>query len=50
MTLEEINALNLDNDSKSLIKSIYFKEYMKEIEDSMEIRLKFIDNISKLIK
>jgi len=49
MTLGEINSLDITEENKLLIKSIYFKEYMKEIEDNKEIRLNFINNISKLI-
>jgi len=49
MTLDEISSLNITEENKLLIKSIYFKEYMKEIEDNKDIRLKFINNISKLI-
>jgi len=49
MTLNEISSLDIIEENKLLIKSIYFKEYMKEIEDNKEIRLNFINNISKLI-
>lgn len=50
MTFEEINSLNLDNSLINLIKRIYYKEYMKEVDDNNEIREKFIEDIKKIIK
>lgn len=50
MTFEEISKINLDNDLKDIIKSIYYKEYVKQIEDSKEIRLSLINKIKELIK
>jgi predicted AlkP superfamily phosphohydrolase/phosphomutase len=50
MTFKEINNLELSNDLKDLIKSIYYKEYMKEIDDNNETRKKFIEDIKKIIK
>lgn len=49
MTFEEISALELDLDIKKLIKNIYFKEYMKEVDDNKEIRKIIINKIRKLI-
>jgi len=50
MTFEEINNLKLDDSLKNMIKSIYYKEYTKKIDDNDKIRLTFIKNIKKLIK
>lgn len=50
MTFEEIQTLDLDKSLKDIIKSIYYKEYVKQIEDSKEIRFKFINKIKELIK
>lgn len=50
MTFEEISKLNLDNGLKDIIKSIYYKEYVKQIEDSKEIRVSLINKIKELIK
>jgi hypothetical protein len=50
MTFEEINNLNISEKLKDLIKSIYYKEYMKEVDDSLEIRKKYINEIKKIIK
>lgn len=50
MTFEEIQKLNLDENLKNLIKSIYYKEYVKKIEDNREIRKNYIEKIKKLIK
>jgi hypothetical protein len=49
MTFKEINNLELSNDLKDLIKSIYYKEYMKEIDDNNEIRKNLIADIGKMI-
>jgi hypothetical protein len=50
MTFEEIFNLNLEENIKNLIHSIYFKEYMEKIKDSLEIREKYIKDITNLIK
>jgi len=50
MTFEEINNLKLDDSLKNMIKSIYYKEYTKKIDDNDDIRRTFIKNIKKLIK
>ncbi len=50
MTLKEINNLDLNINLKNLIKSIYYKEYMRDINDNNEIREKFIEDIKKIIK
>lgn len=50
MTLEEINKLKLNNNIKSLIKNLYYKEYMEKIKDNNEIRKQFIEDIKKIIK
>ena len=50
MTFDEIQKLELDNSLKNVIKSIYYKEYVKKIEDSREIRMSFINKIKELIK
>jgi hypothetical protein len=49
MTFKEINNLELSSDLKDLIKSIYYKEYMKEIDDNEEIRKNLIADIGKMI-
>jgi hypothetical protein len=49
MTFKEINNLELSNVLKDLIKSIYYKEYMKEIDDNEEIRKNLIADIGKMI-
>ena len=50
MTFKQINNLDLSNNLKNLVKSIYYKEYMKDIEDNKEIRKKLIEDIKKIIK
>jgi len=50
MTFKQINNLDLSNNLKNLVKSIYYKEYMKDIEDNKEIRKKMIEDIKKIIK
>jgi len=50
MTFDEIQKLELDNSLKNIIKSIYYKEYVKKIDDSREIRMNFIYKIKELIK
>jgi hypothetical protein len=50
MTLEEIDKLNINNKLKEVIQNIYFKEYAKEIKDSIEIRKNLIQEVKKLIK
>ncbi len=50
MTFKEISNLDLSNDLKNLVKSIYYKEYMKDIDDNNEIRKKMIEDIKKIIK
>ncbi len=47
MTFTEINKLEIKQNLKDLIKNIYFKEYMKEIEDSEEIRKNLILEVKK---
>jgi hypothetical protein len=39
MTYSQINKLDIDNNLKNLIKSIYYKEYKENIEDSLELRV-----------
>jgi len=50
MTFKQISNLDLSNDLKNLVKSIYYKEYMKDIDDNKEIREKLIEDIKKIIK
>lgn len=50
MTFEEINMLKIKQNLKDLIKNIYFKEYMRKIEDNTEIRKNLISETKKLIK
>ena len=50
MTFKEISNLELSNNLKNLVKSIYYKEYMKDIDDNKEIREKMIEDIKKIIK
>ncbi len=50
MTLTEIWNLNLEESIKKLIQSIYFKEYKEKIKDNLEIREKYIKDITNLIK
>ena len=50
MTFKQINNLDLSNNLKNLVKSIYYKKYMKDIEDNKEIRKKLIEDIKKIIK
>lgn len=49
LTFQEINNLKIDSKLIDLIKSIYFKEYEKDIKDSQEIREELISKIRKLI-
>ena len=50
MTFKQISNLDLSNDLKNLVKSIYYKEYMKDIDDNKKIREKLIEDIKKIIK
>ena len=49
MTLKEINNLKINSKLKDLIKNIYFKEYMKNFEDSENTRKNLILEVKKLI-
>jgi len=48
MSLQEIENLDLDNILKDFVKAIYFKEYAKDIEDSLEIRRNYLEKIESL--
>lgn len=50
MTFDEISRLDINNNIKYILKNIYFKEYVKKIEDSEEIRKNLILEIKKLLK
>jgi hypothetical protein len=50
LTLNEIKKIKLNQKLINLIENIYFKEYAKQIEDSIEYRKKIILEIKKLIK
>ena len=49
MTFEEIWNLDLDSWLKSLIKSIYYKEYTKQVEDNRAIRFELISKVKKIV-
>ena len=48
MSLQEIENLDLDSILKDFVKAIYFKEYAKDIEDSLEIRRNYLEKIESL--
>jgi len=50
MTFDEINNIKIWDELKNLIKQLYYKEYSKFINDNLEIRKKYINEIKKLIK
>ena len=50
MTFSEINDLTISQNIKNIIKSIYFKEYMKDFDDNDQIREQIIIDIKKIIK
>lgn len=50
MTFEEINKLKIDKSLKSLIKEVYFKEYVEHIEnDSEDYRIDLIQKVKEII-
>lgn len=49
MTFDEINKLNLDKDLNELIKSIYYKEYAKDIDDNNDLRKEYITKVKQII-
>lgn len=49
MTFKEIKDLYLERHIEDMIWSIYFSEFKKEIEDSLEFREKILDEVKDLL-
>ena len=49
LTLKELENLQLDTIFIDLLKSIYFKEYANNLEDSISIRKEYIEKLKKML-
>lgn len=49
LTLTELENLKIDKIFIDLLKSIYFKEYSKNIEDNIELRKKYLWKLKDLV-
>ena len=47
LTLKEVEQLNIDSSFIDILKSIYFKEYAKDIEDSLDTRKEYLEKIRR---
>jgi len=45
LTLKEVEQLDLDSVFIDILKNIYFKEYAKDIEDSLNTRKKYLEKM-----
>jgi len=49
LTLKEIEQLDLDIIFRDILKNIYFKEYSKNVGDSLDIRKEYLEKLKNLI-
>ena len=49
LTLEEIEKLPIEEDLKDILASVYYKEFTKPINDDIEKRKKYINQIKVIL-
>jgi len=48
LTLKEVEQLDIDSSFIDILKNIYFKEYAKDIEDSLDTRKEYLEKLKKM--